>query len=171
MDFSKYDPLKQKPQSTAAIESQKVEAIPPCGADFPDPESPDPEAGFISADYDDHSHAPGMTCGIDITKNGPFIHPPWMASAPVILLIEYLRKYPNWGVILYERFGTVGLKFKPGIKGDDIKNGRAQIAMNMFRLLEDASGDLKEMISKGIEIPLLTRTNSPPTTAGPPWRP
>lgn len=86
-------------------------------------------------------------------------HNPWMESGPVILLIEYLRKYPDQGVILYERFGTVGLKFKPGIKGDDIKNGRAQIAMNMFRLLEDASRDIKEMVSKGIEIPLLVHHN------------
>ena len=82
-------------------------------------------------------------------------HDPWMSSTPVILLIEYLRKHQNQGVILYERFGKVGLKFKPGIKGDDIKNGRAQIAMNMFGLLQDATEDLKAMIAAGIDIPLL----------------
>jgi len=132
MDFNKYDPMKQK-------------------------KTIDSEAGFTSADYDDHSQAPGITCGIDVQKNGAVVHPPWMSSAPVILLIEYLRKYPDQGAILYERFGTVGLKFKPGIKGDDIKNGRAQIAMNMFRLLQDASADLQAMIAKGIEIPLLIK--------------
>jgi hypothetical protein len=152
MDFSKYDPLKKKLQSNAVIESEKRGGSSISGTDHPDP-----EAGFTAADYDNHSSAPGMTCGLDIQQNGPVVHPPWMSSAPVILLIEYLHKYPNQGVILYERFGMPGLKFKPGIKGDDIKNGRAQIAMNMFRLLQDASSDLKAMISQGIEIPLLIR--------------
>jgi len=93
-----------------------------------------------------------------------------MSSTPVILLIEYLRKYPYQGVILYERFGTVGLKFKPGIKGDDIKNGRAQIAMNMFLLLQDATPDLRAMIAQGIDIPLLMRTDALSMPAGPSGR-
>ena len=116
MDFSKYDPLKKK----------------------------DPEKGLTSADYDDHTSAPGRS-------------EPWMTSTPVILLIEYLRKHQDQGVTLYERLGHIGLKFEPGIKGADIKNGRAQIAMNMFTLLQDATDDMKAMIAKGIEIPMLKR--------------
>ena len=119
------------------------------------PDKEDSEAGFTAADYDDHSSAPGRS-------------EPWMSSTPVILLIEYLRKYPDQGVILYEQRGTVGLKFKPGINGADIKNGRSQIAMNVFGLLEDAADDLKAMIIDGIEIPLLTRTTVPSMAAGPP---
>ncbi|MCK9362104.1 MAG: hypothetical protein M0P74_00655 [Syntrophales bacterium] len=108
-----------------------------------------------------------MTCGVDVTKDDPVCFPPWMSSASVILLIEYLKKYPDKGVILYERFGTVGLKFKPGINGADIKNGRAEIAMNTLGLLQDATAGLKEMISRGIEIPMLIRTDGPSLSAGP----
>ena len=138
MDFSKYDPMKQKRQNESIKE--------------------DPEAGFTAADYDDHSSAPGRS-------------EPWMSSTPVILLIEYLRKYPDQGVTLFEQGGFVGMKFKPAINIADLNNGRSQIAMNMFGLLQDAVNDLKAMISKGIEIPLLTHTNAPSMTAGPPWRP
>lgn len=38
-----------------------------------------------------------MTCGVDVIKEGPVCFPTWMSSTPVILLIEYLRKYPNRG--------------------------------------------------------------------------
>lgn len=116
MDFSKYDPLKQK---------QK-----------------DPESGFTAADYDDHSQAPGR-------------HEPWMSSAPVILLIEYLRKYPDQGATLHARGDALGLRFNPGINAATLDNGRGQIAINMFRLLQDAAHDLRAMIAQGIEIPLL----------------
>jgi len=117
MDFTKYDPMRQKKQS-------------------------DLETGFTSADYDDHASAPGRA-------------EPWMTSTSVILLIEYMRKHQDQGVILYERFGSVGLKFEPGINNADIKNGRAQIAMNLFGLLQDATADLKTMIAAGIDVPLL----------------
>ena len=102
-----------------------------------------------------------MTCGIDVQKDGSVVHPDWMSSSKVILLVEYLSNYQDQGVILYERFGSVGLKFKPGISYADTKNGRAQIAMNMLMLLQDATKDLKAMIADGIEIPLLNRHPAP----------
>lgn len=115
MDFSKYDPLHHK----------------------------DAEFGLTSADYDDHSKAPGSE--------------PWMSSTRVIKLVEFLRKNHDKGIILYERYGTFCLKFNPGINAADLKNGRATIAMNAFTLLADATRDMKDMISSGISIPLLTR--------------
>ena len=131
MDFSKYNPMKKK----------------------------DPEARFTAADYDDHSMDPDMTCVIDITKDGPIMHPAWMASTPVILLIEYLKKYPDQGVILFERCGIPGLGFKPGLNAKSVKDGRGQAVKNTIGLFIDAADDLKSMIAKGIEIPLLIHEN------------
>lgn len=96
-----------------------------------------------------------MTCGIDVLKGGPSIHPAWMASAPVILLIEYLRKHPDQGATLHACGDVLGLRFKPGINAADLRNGRGQVANNMFNLLQDAAQDLRSMIAQGIEIPLL----------------
>ncbi len=100
------------------------------------------EKGFTAADYDDHRQAPGMQQG-------------WMASSAVIRLLEYVRKNQNRGMILYERFGEFGLKFDPGIKRSDIKNGRVDIAMNILTLLDQATADLKVMIAAGVAIPLM----------------
>lgn len=82
-------------------------------------------------------------------------HPAWMASGPVILLIEYLRKYPGQRATLYESSGEVGLSFKPGINAAQLNDERGQLAKNMISLLQDAAKDLRAMIAQGIEIPLL----------------
>lgn len=140
MDFSKYDRRKKK----------------------------DPEKGFCAADYDDHSAAPGskpienketsMAPGTDQQNGPPEAHAiqPYMESTPILLLVEYLRKFPDKGIILYERDGRPGLRFSPGLNAADMKNGRATISMNAYNLLQDARDDLRDMISRGIEIPLLT---------------
>lgn len=137
MDFSKYDPLKRKPQSNAVIECKKGGMIPVNGANHQDP-----EAGFTTADYDDHNSAPGRS-------------EPWMSSTPVILLIEYLRKYPDQGFILYEQDGDPCVRFNPGIRAVLPMSDRAKIGMNATGLLQDAASDLRAMIKQGIEIPLL----------------
>ena len=116
------------------------------------PVKEDPEAGFTAADYDAHASAPGRS-------------EPWMASTPVILLIEYLRKHHDQGIILYERYGSFHLKFNPGLNAADLKNGRATIAMNAFKLLHDATDDLKDMITAGIELPLMVK-RSPEKVGG-----
>lgn len=85
----------------------------------------------------------------------PPAHPAWMASVPVILLVEYLRKFPDQGATLYESGGEVGLRFKPGINAADLNNGRGQNAINLTRLLQDAAADLRAMIAQGVEVPLL----------------
>jgi len=82
---------------------------------------------------------------------------PWMASVPVVLLIEYLRKYPDQGATLHARDEVVGLRFRPGINAAMLDNGRGRIAVNLCRLLHDAAPDLRAMIARGIEIPLLIR--------------
>jgi len=96
-----------------------------------------------------------MTCGVDVTKDSPVCHPPWISSTPVILLIEYLRKYPDQGIILYEREGNPGVRFNPGIRAVLPMSDRAKIGMNATGLLQDAASDLRAMIAQGVDIPLL----------------
>lgn len=80
-----------------------------------------------------------------------------ITSAPVIRLIEYLKMNPDYGVILYERDGSVGLRFESGISSEELKMEQGKIFINMFNLLKDAAADLKTLISQGIKIPLLIR--------------
>ena len=137
MNLNKYDPLKPANNSS---QTRTVDA----------------ERGFTAADYDDHSNAPGAA------TREPNHNQPWMSSTEVILLIEYLRKHPDKGIILYERYGKVGLKFNPGLNGADMKNGRVQVALNALILLQDAKEDLLRMIKSHIEVPLLIRYSIEP---------
>jgi hypothetical protein len=54
---------------------------------------------------------------------------------------------------MHARDNIVGLRFKSGINAAAIDNGRGRIAVNLCRLLRDASADLCAMIAQGIEIP------------------
>lgn len=146
MDFSKYDPMQRKTKT------------PPFEAP-----ARDPEKGFTAADYDNHRRAPGGTIGR--TSPGPdtddldqpaAVHAPWMESAPLIRLVEYLQKYHDHGATIHARGAeTLWISFRPGVTAADMGNGRGQIANNMIGLLQQAAPDMRAMIKENVAIPLI----------------
>ena len=78
----------------------------------------------------------------------------WKDSTPVVLLSEYLKRYPDNGIKLYQREGELVLRFEPGLERKDIGSERWQIASNAVRLFTDAAADLIHLMTNGlIDIP------------------
>jgi len=79
----------------------------------------------------------------------------WKDSTPVIRLSEYLKKYKDQGIYLYQRDGKPYLYFDPGLDRNDMKSERWKIAQNTITLLIDAAHDLMFLIDNGlIDVPI-----------------
>jgi hypothetical protein len=97
-----------------------------------------PEHGLTVADYDDHY---------------PARPPAWMTTPSIVLLEEYLEKYQDQGIMLFERTGRFGIRFDPPMTAESFQGDRGQKVENLYILLYDAVDDLRHMIINGIELP------------------
>ena len=174
MDFNKYDPLKNSSinQTTCHDQDGHAELFTTQGADplqnLPHVPNRLPSSSSALA----AAPASEVSFQADDRQPGEGHHPEWMTSSEVIRLIEYARKCHDQGIVVYEKGGKVGLRFKPGLTATDLKSTRGDMAKNILELLRDAANDLIDMTTRGVSIPLLTRFKAtapePQPGAGPP---